>query len=470
MTMFPSAKTSLSYPLYAADFDPEDDRYLIVGGGGGEGRSGVGNHITVLNTQSPNQLVQVADIELSRDEDSVTSLAAVRRLKPASTLILAGINSSSAAQEADRNEHLRSFRIDYPSDGGQAQTTEKNEKASESSEKGSIELISRRSLFRSSTATRKETYQRVLRLSPTYKKNVKFRIAALATGLAPAGEIVFVEARSGTNDDLLLGQIALEKGQEAADVDIINSADGSYDVAYCTDYEVSVCHLDPSKKSQALEPRCVYITPHPDVFASVKSRPTFRAIRFLAPGLLLLLANRPQRSGTELLVLRYGQGLGEVISHTRLHRAMKAGIGLDVSNLGHHEGDEAKQFVVAVAGQDISIELLTLDYNPTKQDCQLRHSTTFTNVHPLQMTRICMSSVILPPSEKRSPMELKLASVSMGNTVVVHRLPLVEVTNSSSRPRYALAGPQESGYFRLSLLVLLLAIILSFIWMKSVEK
>ncbi len=45
MPTFTSAKTSLSYPLYAADFDPEDDRYLFVGGGGGEGRSGVGNHI-----------------------------------------------------------------------------------------------------------------------------------------------------------------------------------------------------------------------------------------------------------------------------------------------------------------------------------------------------------------------------------------------------------------------------------------
>lgn len=46
--MAPSAditKIKLTYPLYAADFDPEDDRYLLVGGGGGEGRSGVGNKI-----------------------------------------------------------------------------------------------------------------------------------------------------------------------------------------------------------------------------------------------------------------------------------------------------------------------------------------------------------------------------------------------------------------------------------------
>ena len=40
-----SAKASLSYPLYAADFDPHNYGFLLVGGGGGEGRSGVGNKI-----------------------------------------------------------------------------------------------------------------------------------------------------------------------------------------------------------------------------------------------------------------------------------------------------------------------------------------------------------------------------------------------------------------------------------------
>ena len=40
-----SAKLTLTYPLYAADFDPQNNGFLIVGGGGGEGRSGVGNKI-----------------------------------------------------------------------------------------------------------------------------------------------------------------------------------------------------------------------------------------------------------------------------------------------------------------------------------------------------------------------------------------------------------------------------------------
>lgn len=40
-----TAKLTLSCPLFAADFDPRDNGRLLVGGGGGEGRSGVGNKI-----------------------------------------------------------------------------------------------------------------------------------------------------------------------------------------------------------------------------------------------------------------------------------------------------------------------------------------------------------------------------------------------------------------------------------------
>jgi hypothetical protein len=38
-------KTTLSYPVYTVDFDPYNRGYIVVAGGGGEGRSGVGNKI-----------------------------------------------------------------------------------------------------------------------------------------------------------------------------------------------------------------------------------------------------------------------------------------------------------------------------------------------------------------------------------------------------------------------------------------
>ena len=42
------AKTTLSFPIFAAEFDPYSRGYLVVGGGGGEGRSGVPNQIVSI--------------------------------------------------------------------------------------------------------------------------------------------------------------------------------------------------------------------------------------------------------------------------------------------------------------------------------------------------------------------------------------------------------------------------------------
>lgn len=41
----PTAKLTLTYPIYASSFDPENSDFLFIGGGGGEGRSGVKNKI-----------------------------------------------------------------------------------------------------------------------------------------------------------------------------------------------------------------------------------------------------------------------------------------------------------------------------------------------------------------------------------------------------------------------------------------
>ena len=48
--LVPSAKVTLSYPLYACDFDPLNSASLVVGGGGGAGKTGVGN--TIVSSSS----------------------------------------------------------------------------------------------------------------------------------------------------------------------------------------------------------------------------------------------------------------------------------------------------------------------------------------------------------------------------------------------------------------------------------
>ena len=384
--------------------------------------------------------------------------------------MLAGINSSVTAQAAGQNEHLRSFSVQYPSEhvvvtsktGSTATATE----AKASGRRARIELISQRSIFQPSMAARKESYQRVLRLSPAVGRDSSSRIAALATGLAPEGEVVFVRAHSGTDADELLGRITLDKGQEAADVDVVVASDDSQEAAYCTDYEVSVCKLNVKgsksmEESSQLNSKCVYITPHPDVFASERARPVFRSLRFLAPGLILLLSNKPRRSGTELLVLRYGEGLGEIIVRRQLRRSMKSGVGLEISNLGYH-GHDSKQMIVAVAGQDISIEILVLELHATRQSCRFSHYATLRDVHPFQMTKICLSNI--QSAEKGSSnVQLRLGSVSMGNTVVIHNLPLTRIDRSSGRPRYVISPPSQSTKVIVPLVVLVLAIVLGIV-------
>lgn len=42
---FPQASITLDCPLFDVDFDPQDANRLVVGGGGGAGRSGVANKL-----------------------------------------------------------------------------------------------------------------------------------------------------------------------------------------------------------------------------------------------------------------------------------------------------------------------------------------------------------------------------------------------------------------------------------------
>lgn len=56
-----SSKITLSCPLFAADFDPHNHGFLLVGGGGGEGRSGVGNKIVrITNLERYKQQAHIA--------------------------------------------------------------------------------------------------------------------------------------------------------------------------------------------------------------------------------------------------------------------------------------------------------------------------------------------------------------------------------------------------------------------------
>ena len=407
----------------------------------------------------------MVNVDLSRDEDSVTSLA-VAHSSDTSATVFAGINSSEAEQQAGKNEHLRSFKLEYPP-RKKARTS--SDEAPNETIKGETKALGRASLFTPSTESKKETYQRVLRVSRQRKDDVT-RAGVVATGLAPAGEVVVFDASTDTpNKGSICGRIQLGRSEEAADVDIIEGKDGGHQVAYCTDYEVYLYSLYQGSKDGASRPRFLYSTPHPDVFSSSKkNRPKFRSLRFLTSNLLVLVQNLANRSGAEVLLLDIPRSAvsGNIVLRKRLHRSVKSATALTTSLLPSPSPNQNIQHAIGIAGQDISITILTLDHNPSKppRSLKLRQHSVLRSVHPLQMTALTFSTFTLPATDSTPvPQYLKLASVSMGATVIVHTLPLTPYPPPSAHaatPRYVLAfpGPSETAQLGFSVLVSIIVV------------
>jgi glycyl-tRNA synthetase len=410
-----------------------------------------------LNTSKRHEVSEVVDIELSRDEDSVTSLA-VAQSDDESMVALAGINSSQAEQKKGNNEHLRSFQLEYPP--RKSQGSEGSDEAQREEEKvrsaRKTTPLSRVSLFKTNVhkpkpGERVDTYQRLLRLSP-WRGPVAPRIGAIATGLASSGEIVLFQATPRPQASDIIARIRLGDGEEAEDVDIIDIDEGKFLVAYTTGVDVYTFGVSAARRSEtAPEVTPVFTTPFPKSSARVKTRPKFRALRFLSPKTLLLLQNAPERAGCELVILSLPSevgGFGKVVRRKKIRKAVKIGLGLDVCNLG--EGvDKEKQYIIAVAGSDQSIEVFTLDYNPkAKGYGALQVYTTLDDVHPFSLTKVCFSHFQPPPhpiTPDVPPQYVKLASISLGNTVVVHTFPASPFPPGSLRtPRYVLKAPGHS--------------------------
>ncbi|KAL8824777.1 MAG: hypothetical protein Q9170_008042, partial [Blastenia crenularia] len=459
-----TAKLELSYPLYASDFDPQNNNFLLVGGGGGEGRSGVGNKITLVNTSRKQTLSEVVEIDLSKEEDSVTSLA-VASSTSSSVTAFAGINSSEKDQNAGRNEHLRSFRLEYPPKKNVDSQSEGTQEY-----KGQTAPLGRASLFKPSTAPKKETYQRITRLSRPCKVNGG-QLGAIATGLASEGEVVLFDAKTnGPMGPWVEARLSLGNGEEAADVDIIgvnnteDSPPGTFAVAYCTDYEVHAFRMTLKQEKQP-EPQFAYGEPRSDTFARDKTQPRFRSLRFITPHLLLVLQNRHNRQGADLILLELSSSFqGRIISRKSLHKGINSATALSVTHLPSSALSQPSQHIVAVAGQDTSISIFALEHpqEPPFKSLKLRLYTLLRSVHPLQITSLSLSTLSpLPEPQKSTPPQyIKLASTSVKNTVVVHTLPLLSYPPPSSRSpsqRYVLASPGRSDSTQLTFSIFIAA-------------
>ncbi len=402
------------------------------------------------------------DIELSRDEDSVTSLA-ISHSTESSVTALAGINSSIADQNTGENEHLRSFRLDHPPRKGPRGDVTETKELPTSDYKGETKALGRTSLFAPSTATKKETYQRILRLSEGNEKSGT-RLGAVATGLAPEGEIVLFNAGlASPGKDDVCGRIRLGKGVEAADVDIVYHKDKDYRIAYCTDHEIYFSTVTSRRGDKFLESHRLHgNTPS-------KSGPKFRSLRFLTPDLLLLLQNQPERTGAELILLEISISplTGIVILRKYLHKSIKSATAFSVAALPPSDPKQNTQHAIAVAGADLSITILTLDHpsTPPFGRPQFRMHTQQKNVHPLQITSLTFSTFRPPKTVQREtpPQYLKLASTSFANTLIVHTLPLTPYPPPSKapKPRYVLVSPGRSESAQLTFSIIISALVIA---------
>jgi hypothetical protein len=411
---------------------------------------------TVLKTLNHYELETTAEIDLSRDEDSITSLA-VGQGKGKETLIYAGINSSEQDREKGKNEHFRIFGLGTSAGG----------KKSESATASKISELSRSALF---NGGEKETYQRLVRLSKPFPGSPQLGATATAFGAKKEEVVLFDTIGSPSAAPKIRGRIQVEI--EAEDVDVIQTGKDEYLFAYCTKYDIFVKTI--SSKTDSSDPKC--ITPA-KAEHEVESKPVFRSLRFLSPDFLLMLTNLHGQKGAVIRVLRLpGTDSGKITEAGRikLPAQVRQATGLAVCNLlprlSPSDEQGSTQFLIAVAGHNMSISLYTVEsarYGSIMTTSQPKLLQTLKDVHPFQITGLALS-IFIPQMETKFSQNIKLASISAGNTVVVHTIPLIPLPKSSP-PRYIVSGSTE-GFFTPSVVItIIMTLVFAFFAQTALE-
>ncbi|KAI1333693.1 hypothetical protein F5Y15DRAFT_337662 [Xylariaceae sp. FL0016] len=428
----PSAKLTLTYPLYGCGF--ADPNHLVVAGGGGPGRNGVGNKITLLDTSDPAQVAEVTELELSPNEDNVTSLAIGPR-KDKNLTVFAGVNSSPEDIKKGKNQHFRVL--------GLSQLGQAAKKGGEKSTKFSD--LARDALFVHKDA---DTYQRLLRLSHPYQG--LSQLGAVATGLSKEPQIALFDVPSSGNPRWK-ARGRLDIPTEAMDLDVIQTGKETYQLAYCDENEVYTVEVS---KEGISDPKCIYSMPNED-----GSKASFKSLRYLTPGFLITTVNLPKSGGVALNGLRMPdqarkQENARLTIQAKLPNTVSKATGLAVRNLtpvvAPVDKQTETQFVVAVAGNDSSISLYTVDHKSAAGSDLLADLAPFQvikSAHPSNITGLSFSTFTPPEGSPKTPQELsvKLASVAVGFTTVVHSIPLKKHMDKSNPTRKG-GPPKPSRY------------------------
>jgi hypothetical protein len=373
--------------------------------------------------------------------------------------------------EVGHNAHFRVFEIN----AAEKSKARENATEAEKSYANKITEVSRSILFK---GTDPNSYQRLLRLSKPFPNQAQ--LGAVATGLTKDPEIVLFDT-SNTNPPNSRG--AVRGGREAVDMDFLQTGDGEYQFAYCDIFDVFLKKFTSGLSDE--EPQTIYKTPASRSTEKV-TVPQFRALRWLTKDSLLMLTNIHSNGGAVLQLLRLppsGKGECRVVRSYRLPSRISKASALAVCNLTPPLSPSAPQdytqFVIAVAAQDMSISLFKLDLQAevgVTMFSNIKPFKAFKDVHPYQITGLNFSN-FEPPSHpvtaKTPPQTLKLASVGVGNTVVVHTIPLFPVPLSVKRgqsktPRYVVALPSSAVMVGLSVGLITLGILLASVFIQAI--
>ncbi|KAK9450571.1 quinon protein alcohol dehydrogenase-like superfamily [Limtongia smithiae] len=333
---------ALGYPAYATAFATQ--RHLVVAGGGGEGKNGVANKISVLDVDPTTKDITVlAEKILAKDEDSPTSLA----VSP-SGVIAAGINIGTAALKSGSvNDHLRLFTLESDN---------------------RIEAHSRQSVFEPEDTTP---------LADVFQKTTRF---------SPRGKYLAISSSDGVLH--VLAYPSLEPMFPA--VATYNEADDTrrieiQDVDFSPDEKVLVYATSTAVVLLDATDGRVLSSHYPPPASN------FRGVRYVAPDMLVLVANHARRKGASLLKLTLPPTA--VITAARASRGLHRGIAAATAF-------DARGTLAAVAGADLSVSLVSVS--------TLQELKVVRNAHDFAITGIALNASCTA-----------MASVSVAQTVTV---------------------------------------------------
>lgn len=316
----------------------------------------------------------------------------------------------------------------------------------------------------------KDLYQRITRLSRVCPEH-QSQLGVVATGLAKKHEIILFET-NGSDSPRTRDALQIEK--EAVDVDILQTDKLEFLFVYCDEYSIYTKRVTPEIENEELQ--CVY-TMEPLVNKKKAGIQSLRSIRLLSHDHILALTN--SNSGVTLSIIKFSLKKAiqrHVVNSIRLPRRLNKSTGLCLENLTLPENslktNGYTQFVVAVAGHDRSLYIFTIDAklgNGISKFSALTPFRTFQNVHPLQITSLAFSGSHRLNGPTKSNMEslpLRLASVGISNTVVVHTIPLFPISSSTQSGqenyiRYVVALPSRTRAKVLLLGISIMAVLLA---------